>query len=232
MEQMDKLFVERARQGDESAFEALVNLYGKKVYNTACRICKNEADAEDVAQEVFLKVYRALPNFKGESSFSTFLYRVTVNACLDFVRRSGRAAAESLVRQDADGEEYEYLPADAEQTPERESERAELRERDAFDARGRVGRCAQVHGVRGEAEQVDLTAGRGQQFGAHRGEHVVRQARVVVQGFVELRVIGQFGESGRPRCGLAREHERVRFAGKAAEEWCGGHQCSFCVSHM
>lgn len=128
MEQMDKLFVERARQGDESAFEALVNLYGKKVYNTACRICKNEADAEDVAQEVFLKVYRALPNFKGESSFSTFLYRVTVNACLDFVRRSGRAAAESLVRQDADGEEYEYLPADAEQTPERQSERAELRE--------------------------------------------------------------------------------------------------------
>ena len=128
MEQMDKLFVERARQGDESAFEALVNLYGKKVYNTACRICKNEADAEDVAQEVFLKVYRALPNFKGESSFSTFLYRVTVNACLDFVRRSGRAAAESLVRQDADGEEYEYLPADVEQTPERQSERAELRE--------------------------------------------------------------------------------------------------------
>ena len=120
--------MERARQGDESAFEALVNLYGKKVYNTACRICKNEADAEDVAQEVFLKVYRALPNFKGESSFSTFLYRVTVNACLDFVRRSGRAAAESLVRQDADGEEYEYLPADAEQTPERQSERAELRE--------------------------------------------------------------------------------------------------------
>ena len=128
MEQMYKLFVERARQGDESAFEALVNLYGKKVYNTACRICKNEADAEDVAQEVFLKVYRALPNFKGESSFSTFLYRVTVNACLDFVRRSGRAAAESLVRQDADGEEYEYLPADVEQTPERQSERAELRE--------------------------------------------------------------------------------------------------------
>ena len=111
-------------------------------------------------------------------------------------------------------------------------ERAELRERDAFDTRGRVGRGAQMHGIRREAEQIDFAAGRGQQLGAHRREQVVRKARVVVQRLVELWVGGQLGERGRPRRGLAREHQGVRLAGKAAEERCGGHRCSFCVGHM
>ncbi len=108
-------------------------------------------------------------------------------------------------------------------------QRAELCERDAFDARGRVGRGAQMHGIRRKAEQIDFAAGRGQQLGAHRREQVVRKARVVVQRLVELRVGGKLGERGRPRRGLAREHQGVRLAGKAAEERCGGHRCSFCV---
>lgn len=131
----DMLWVEQAKNGDEEAFAMLVDKYGKKVYHTALRICKNEADAEDAAQEVFLKIYRALPSFKGESSFSTFLYRVTVNACLDFVRKAGKRRAESLIKHDDEGEEYETLPADERENPEHRMMQKELRKelREAID---------------------------------------------------------------------------------------------------
>ena len=68
--------VRRAAEGDENAFGELVGLYEKKVYHLTLRMCGNPEDAEDAAQEAFLSAWRGLPRFRGESGFSTWLYRL------------------------------------------------------------------------------------------------------------------------------------------------------------
>ena len=90
----DMELVRAAAEGDSGAFELLVRRYAGQVYRIALRVCGNPADAEDVAQEVFLKLCRSLNRFQGESSFHTFLYRVTTNAALDFLR--GRKRRETV----------------------------------------------------------------------------------------------------------------------------------------
>jgi RNA polymerase sigma-70 factor, ECF subfamily len=87
MTDADVLLVKRAQKGDADAFEALYNQHLKRVYNIAWRMMGNGADAEDVAQEVMLKAWRALPSFKLGSAFGTWLYRIAVNACSDELRR-------------------------------------------------------------------------------------------------------------------------------------------------
>ncbi len=76
--------------GDPRPFRTLVTRYRDRVINTAYRFLGDPYDAEDVAQEVFLKVYRGLPDFRGESSFSTWLYRIAVNTCKNELRRRSR----------------------------------------------------------------------------------------------------------------------------------------------
>lgn len=75
------------KKGDQQAFELLVRKYKTTVFNTIYSIMGNAQEADDIAQEVFLKVYTKAGSFKGESSFSTWLYRVTVNRCIDELRR-------------------------------------------------------------------------------------------------------------------------------------------------
>lgn len=75
------------KKGDQHAFELLVRKYKTTVFNTIYSIMGNAQEADDIAQEVFLKVYTKADSFKGESSFSTWLYRVTVNRCIDELRR-------------------------------------------------------------------------------------------------------------------------------------------------
>jgi len=75
------------KKGDQQAFELLVRKYKTTVYNTIYSIMGNAQEADDIAQEVFLKVYTKADSFKGESSFSTWLYRITVNRCVDELRR-------------------------------------------------------------------------------------------------------------------------------------------------
>ncbi len=77
----------RARTGDRDAFSALVEFHQKQVYHHALRMVGNEEDAADTAQEVFLKAWRCLPMFRGDSAFSTWLYKLTDNAALDLLRR-------------------------------------------------------------------------------------------------------------------------------------------------
>ena len=79
--------VQAAAGGDEEAFAQLVGLHENKVYSLALRMCGSEEDAWDVAQEAFLAAWRALPGFRGESGFSTWLYRLTANAAIDCLRR-------------------------------------------------------------------------------------------------------------------------------------------------
>lgn len=82
--------------GDANAFEALVVAYQKQVYNLALRTVGNEEDAADMTQEVFLRAYRALGTFRGESKFSVWLYRLTTNVCIDFLRSRRRHPTVSL----------------------------------------------------------------------------------------------------------------------------------------
>ncbi len=78
--------IQGLRNGDEAAFKYLVDNYQDRVYNTAIGIVQNAEDAEDVAQEVFIQVYRSIHNFKGESKLSTWLYRIATTRALDLLR--------------------------------------------------------------------------------------------------------------------------------------------------
>jgi len=124
----ERLLVERAREGDSAAFEKLVLLYERKVYATAFRYTGNEHDAMDVSQEVFIRVFRFLNTFNLESSFSTWIYRITVNACKDFIRK--RTARGELPLEIADEESGDYTVeiSDSTYDPVEIYEQAELRQ--------------------------------------------------------------------------------------------------------
>lgn len=89
-ERTDSALISAAKQGDTAAFEKLVRAHGGAVYAHALRFFGDSATAEDIVQEVFLKVYRSLATFDGTAAFSTWLFRVTRNACLDELRRGKR----------------------------------------------------------------------------------------------------------------------------------------------
>ena len=78
------------QQGDEPAFKKLVDEWQHMVYNTALGIVQNEEDADDITQEVFIQVYQSVSSFKGESKFSTWLYRITLSKALDHEKRKKR----------------------------------------------------------------------------------------------------------------------------------------------
>lgn len=126
--QDEQASIRLAKEGDEQAFEALVTAYERKVYNYALRSTGNEQDAMDITQEVFLRVFRSLSGFKEESSFSTWLYRITFNICIDFSRKNAKRNENSLSLdgEAADGKELE-LP-DERHAPEAAYDRKELRE--------------------------------------------------------------------------------------------------------
>lgn len=100
----EKELVEKAKKGDQFAFEQLVIAYERKVYATAYRFMGNESDAMDMSQEVFIRVFRFLDKFNEESSFSTWLYRISVNVCKDGLKkRSGRNELPLEIPDDEDG---------------------------------------------------------------------------------------------------------------------------------
>lgn len=82
--------IAQLKQGSEAAFKDLVGQWQGMVYNTALGILQNAADAEDVAQEVFMQAFESIGSFKGESQISTWLYRITVTKCLDHLRKKTR----------------------------------------------------------------------------------------------------------------------------------------------
>jgi RNA polymerase sigma factor (sigma-70 family) len=82
--------IQQLRAGDEQAFKSLVTNYQDLVYNTALGIVQNSEDAEDVAQEVFIQVYRSIDQFKGDARLSTWIYRITTTKALDHIRSRKR----------------------------------------------------------------------------------------------------------------------------------------------
>src|SRR5690606_27547909 len=121
---LDELLVERAKRGDVEAFEQLISQHEKTVYNIAYRLTGNHEDACDLAQEAFLRAYSSLADFRGDSSFATWLYRIVNNVCLDELRRRKRQKVTSLdqaVEMD-DGEVSRQIP-DTADGPEQALER-------------------------------------------------------------------------------------------------------------
>ena len=87
----DEELVDRSRGGDVDSFNQLILRWERPIYALAYRVIGREEDARDVCQEAFLRAYRALPGFKGEAKFSSWLYRITLNLCRDWIRRQRRA---------------------------------------------------------------------------------------------------------------------------------------------
>ena len=121
-ESMEDIWLRRARDGDQDAFGCLVRAYEKRVFAMTRRLCADPSDAEEAAQDAFLAVWQGLPGFRGEASFSTWLYRLCSNICIDFLRRRRRQQTVPLTFEDADGEEQTYAVPDAQPLPEEQVE--------------------------------------------------------------------------------------------------------------
>jgi RNA polymerase sigma-70 factor (ECF subfamily) len=118
--EVDQQLVERAQRGDKQAFGLLVSKYQRKLVRLLSRLIRDAAEVEDVAQEAFIKAYRALPSFRGESAFYTWLYRIGINTAKNYLVSQGRRAPTTT---EFDSEEAESFD-DGEQlrdnnTPER-----------------------------------------------------------------------------------------------------------------
>ena len=118
----DELLIRRAQRGDADAFEQLLLEHQKNVYNLCYRMAGNPDDAMDLSQETFLRAWRCLDQYQFASAFSTCLYRLCSNICIDFLRRRRRQQTVPLTFEDADGEEQTYAVPDAQPLPEEQVE--------------------------------------------------------------------------------------------------------------
>jgi RNA polymerase sigma-70 factor, ECF subfamily len=128
----DLTLVKRVRSGDQRAFKLLVERYQRKVYSVALGMLRDKEEAMDVSQEAFVKVYRYLDHFKGDASFYTWLYRITVNICIDVIRRrSGAGRGENVefdenVQMDASEAQIGALGSRLGTNPQKSALRREL----------------------------------------------------------------------------------------------------------
>lgn len=132
MEPDDSELVRRAQDGDREAFTELIERYREKVYSICYGKLNDEQDSRDVSQEVFIKVYRHLENFDRDSSFYTWLYRITVNACIDFLRkhsRVDRVEYDDEIQSEETRDRQLIRPSTLGFEPETEFDRKELREK-------------------------------------------------------------------------------------------------------
>lgn len=118
--------IKAAQSGDQNAFAQLVEANQSQVYNLAYRMTNNPDDAADLTQEAFLNAWKGLARFQGQSSFATWLYRLTTNACIDFLRRSRRRETVSMTVEDEEDDRQAQIP-DERYSPQRELERQEAR---------------------------------------------------------------------------------------------------------
>jgi RNA polymerase sigma-70 factor (ECF subfamily) len=103
----DALLVERVQRGDKQAFELLVVKYQRKILRLLSRLIRDPSEIEDVAQEAFIKAYRALPQFRGDSAFYTWLYRIAINTAKNHLVASGRRPSSPSEFETEDGETFD-----------------------------------------------------------------------------------------------------------------------------
>ena len=127
-QQVDQVLVQRVKQGDKRAFDLLVQKYQHRIVSLVSRYVSDSADALDVAQEAFIKAYRAIGNFRGDSAFYTWLYRIAINTAKNFLVAKGRRPPAS----DIDAQDAEQFAGDTRlkdrATPEHELLRSEIEE--------------------------------------------------------------------------------------------------------
>ncbi len=104
---IDQQLVERVQRGDKAAFDLLVVKYQRKIFRLLSRLIRDAAEIEDVAQEAFIKAYRALPNFRGDSAFYTWLYRIAINTAKNYLVSQGRRAPTSTPSDIEDAETFD-----------------------------------------------------------------------------------------------------------------------------
>lgn len=118
---IDRQLVEKARLGDKRAFELLVEKYQRRLYRLLSRMVRDPEEVEDIAQETFIKAYRALPNFRGDAAFYTWLYRIGVNTAKNYLSSRNKAMPTiSDQAMDDEDEPDERLVAQDISTPESE----------------------------------------------------------------------------------------------------------------
>jgi len=105
--EVDQVLVERAQRGDKRAFELLVAKYQRKLVRLLSRFIRDAAEVEDVSQEAFIKAYRALPSFRGESAFYTWLYRIGINTAKNYLVALGRRAPTTTEFDSEEAENFE-----------------------------------------------------------------------------------------------------------------------------
>jgi RNA polymerase sigma-70 factor, ECF subfamily len=105
--EVDRQLVERAQRGDKRAFELLVVKYQRKLARLLGRLIRDPAEVEDVSQEAFVKAYRALPTFRGDSAFYTWLYRIGVNTAKNYLVSAGRRAPTTTAYDAEEAENFE-----------------------------------------------------------------------------------------------------------------------------
>ncbi len=121
MEINERKLIARATSGDPTAFNCLMQQHEGRMYAVALRMCANREDAQDCLQEAMLRIYRAISGFKGESSFATWVYRITMNTCLDELRKRKNRQNTSLDSLLDMG----WSPSDDTNSPERQAIRSE-----------------------------------------------------------------------------------------------------------
>ncbi|KUM03475.1 RNA polymerase sigma factor RpoE [Chromobacterium subtsugae] len=119
---IDQQLVERAQRGEKRAFDLLVAKYQRRLARLLSRFIRDGSDIEDVTQEAFIKAYRALPSFRGESAFYTWLYRIGINTAKNFLSASGRRPVVNSEIEDEDGESFDM----ASQIPDMNTPETEL----------------------------------------------------------------------------------------------------------
>jgi RNA polymerase sigma-70 factor (ECF subfamily) len=123
--EVDQQLVERAQHGEKAAFELLVAKYQRKLVRLLSRFIRDPTEVEDVAQEAFIKAYRALPSFRGDSAFYTWLYRIGINTAKNYLVAMGRRAPTVSETESADGES----PEESGQVPDYNTPENELMSR-------------------------------------------------------------------------------------------------------
>ncbi len=126
MDEDEKNLVEKSAGGDIDAFETLIQSHQKKVYNIALRMTKNPEDAQELSQDAFVRAFIAIKKFRGDSSFATWLYRITMNVCTDFLRKRNKASVISIEQSVYESQQTMQL-ADNEPGPDEISEKNQLK---------------------------------------------------------------------------------------------------------
>lgn len=105
--ELDQVLVERAQRGDKTAFDLLVSKYQRKLTRLLSRLVRDPGEVEDVTQEAFIKAYRALPSFRGDSAFYTWLYRIGINTAKNYLVATGRRPPTATEHDSTDAEGFD-----------------------------------------------------------------------------------------------------------------------------